>query len=89
MWNKTRAAELLKIKYPIIQGSFGGNFSSAKLVSTISNLGGMGSFGLNSCTPEDILRIDKEIKNLTKKTYVVNLWVSLENDSRDNYKKED
>jgi nitronate monooxygenase len=89
MWNKTRAAELLKIKYPIIQGPFGGNFSSAKLVSTVSNLGGMGSFGLNSYTPEDILRIDNEIKNLTKKPYVLNLWVPLKNDPVDNYKKED
>jgi nitronate monooxygenase len=89
MWNKTRVAELLKIKYPIIQGPFGGNFSSAKLVSTVSNLGGMGSFGLNSYTPEDILRIDKEIKNLTKNPYVLNLWVPLKNDPVDNYKKED
>ena len=89
MWNKTRAVELLKIKYPIIQGPFGGNFSSAKLVSTVSNLGGMGSFGLNSYTPEDILRIDKEIKNLTKKPYVLNLWVPLKNDPVDNYKKQD
>jgi len=89
MWNKTRAAELLKIKYPIIQGPFGGNFSSVKLVSTVSNLGGMGSFGLNSYTPEDILKIDKEIKNLTNKPYVLNLWVPLKNDPVDNYKKED
>ena len=89
MWNKTRAAELLKIKYPIIQGPFGGNFSSAKLVSTVSNLGGMGSFGLNSYTPEDILRIDKEIKNLTKKSYVLNLWVPLKDDPADTYDKND
>ena len=89
MWNKTRVAELLKIKYPIIQGPFGGNFSSAKLVSTVSNLGGMGSFGLNSYTPEDILRIDKEVKIQTKNPYVLNLWVPLKNDPVDNYKKED
>lgn len=89
MWNKTRATALLKIKYPIIQGPFGGSFSSAKLVSTVSNLGGMGSFGLNSYSPEDILRIDKEIRNLTKKPYVLNLWVPLKNDPVDYYKKED
>lgn len=89
MWNKTRAAELLKIKYPIIQGPFGGNFSSAKLVSTVSNLGGMGSFGLNSYSPEDIFRIDKEIKNLTKKSYVLNLWVPLKDDPVDTYDKND
>lgn len=88
MWNKTSATELLKIKYPIIQGPFGGNFSSAKLVSTVSNLGGMGSFGLNSYPPDDILRIDKEIKCLTKNSYALNLWVPLKNDPIACYKKE-
>lgn len=89
MWNKTFVTELLKIKYPIIQGPFGGSFSSAKLVSTVSNLGGMGSFGLNSYSPEDILRIDREIKSLTEKSYALNLWVPLKNDPLDYYKKED
>jgi nitronate monooxygenase len=49
----------------------------------------MGSFGLNSYSPEDILRIDREIKNLTKKTYALNLWVPIKNDPLEDYKKED
>ena len=74
MWNKTRVTELLKIKYPIIQGPFGGKFSSSKLVATVSNLGGMGSFGLNSYSPEEILEIDKEI-NWSKELFKKNqLW---------------
>jgi nitronate monooxygenase len=89
MWNKTQATKLLKIKYPIIQGPFGGTFSSVKLVSTVSNLGGMGSFGLNSYSPEEMLEVDKEIKQLTNKPYALNLWVPLKNDPTDNYEKED
>ena len=89
MWNKTRATEILKIKYPIIQGPFGGKFSSPQLVSTVSNLGGMGSFGLNSYSPEAISRIDKEIKHLTEKSYLLNLWVPLKNDPVNYYRKED
>ncbi|MEQ8422439.1 MAG: nitronate monooxygenase [Arenibacter algicola] len=89
MWNKTRVTELLKIKYPIIQGPFGGRFSSAKLVSTVSNLGGMGSFGLNAYSAEDILRIDKKIKGLTNEPYALNLWVPLNDDPVDYYEKED
>jgi len=89
MWNKTPATELLKIKYPIIQGPFGGSFSSAKLVSTVSNLGGMGSFGLNSYSSEDIERINREIKNLTEKPYALNLWVPLKDDPADNYNNKD
>jgi len=87
MWNRTRVTELLKIKYPIIQGPFGGKFSSSQLVSTVSNLGGMGSFGLNSYTPEDILKIDKEIKGLTSMPYALNLWVPLKDDPIDTYEK--
>tara|TARA_R110002094_G_scaffold120728_2_gene115570 strand:+ start:908 stop:1180 length:273 start_codon:yes stop_codon:yes gene_type:complete len=52
-------------------------------------LGGMGSFGLNSYSPEGISRIDKEIKNLTEKSYVLNLWVPLKNDPVDYYKKDE
>jgi len=89
MWNKTPATELLKIKYPIIQGPFGGKFSSVKLVSSVSNLGGMGSFGLNSYSPEEILRIDKEIKLWTEKPYMLNLWVPLKDDPANNFENKD
>ncbi|WP_422349497.1 NAD(P)H-dependent flavin oxidoreductase [Flagellimonas sp.] len=80
MWNKTKVSELLNIEYPIIQGPFGGRFSTAKLVSTVSNLGGMGSFGLNAYQPEEILEVNTEIKKRTDKPYALNLWVPLKND---------
>ena len=89
MWNKTRATELLRIKYPIIQGPFGGKFSSVKLVSSVSNLGGMGSFGLNSYSPEEILEIDEEIKRSTDKAYMLNLWVPFKDDPANSFEKKD
>lgn len=89
MWNNTLATELLTIKYPIIQGPFGGRFSSVKLVSTVSNLGGMGSFGLNSYAPDEMLVVDKAIKQATTKPYALNLWVPLVNDPIDHFKKKD
>lgn len=75
MWHRTPVSELLHIKYPIIQGPFGGNFSSVKLVSTVSNAGGLGSFGLNSYSPEEIKQIDQEIRANTSLPYALNLWV--------------
>jgi len=33
MWYNTKVAELLTIDYPILQGPFGGNFSSVELVA--------------------------------------------------------
>ena len=45
MWNNTKFTKLLGIDYPIVQGPFGGGLSSVKLTSTVSNTGGLGSFG--------------------------------------------
>jgi nitronate monooxygenase len=38
MWYQTKATEILGIEYPILQGSFGGNLSSVKLVSYFEHL---------------------------------------------------
>ncbi|MEP6738664.1 MAG: nitronate monooxygenase [Chryseolinea sp.] len=81
MWNKTPFTELLRIKYPIVQGPFGGGLSSITLASTVSNLGGMGSFGAQPLTPEQILETSQEIRKLTNKPYAINLWVN-DRDSR-------
>ena len=89
MWNKTAVSQLLNIEYPIFQGPFGGRFSSTKLVATVSNLGGLGSFGLNAYGPEEILEIDQEIRGLTNKPYVLNLWVPLAHDPADGFKEKD
>ncbi len=80
MWNNTAVSELLKIKYPIIQGAFGGSFSSVELVAAVSNAGGLGSFGLNARSPQEILKIDAAIRQSTNATYALNLWVPLAND---------
>lgn len=88
MWNKTSATRLLSIKYPIIQGPFGGRFSSARLVSAVSNAGGMGSFGLNSYPPEEIGEVNAQIKALTSKPYALNLWVPLKDDPAESYRPE-
>ena len=89
MWNKTSATRLLGIEYPIVQGPFGGRFSSARLVSVVSNSGGMGSFGLNSYPPEEILEVNAQIKALTTKPYALNLWVPLKDDPAESYRPED
>jgi nitronate monooxygenase len=39
MWYNTKVTELLTIDYPILQGPFGGNFSSVELVASVSNMG--------------------------------------------------
>lgn len=54
MWNDTAISRRLGIRYPIVQGPFGGGLSSARLVATVSNAGGLGSFGAQGMPPNRI-----------------------------------
>src|SRR5687767_499851 len=76
MWNKTGLTKSLDIEYPILQGPFGGNFSTVELVAAVSNAGGVGGYGAYTLTPQEIAATAKKIKSLTNKPYNINLWVS-------------
>jgi nitronate monooxygenase len=52
-WNKTRVSSILGIEYPIIQGPLGG-LSTQRLTATVSNFGGLGSFGAHGLGPSAI-----------------------------------
>jgi nitronate monooxygenase len=78
MWNKTQAAARLGIEYPIVQGPFGGGVSSTALASTVSNAGGLGSFGADGLSPDAIVSLVSELRALTDKPFAVNLWVPRE-----------
>jgi nitronate monooxygenase len=76
MWYQTKASEILGIQYPILQGPFGGNLSSVRLVSTVSDAGGLGGYGAYTLSPQEIVEIDRQIKAATGRPYNINLWVS-------------
>jgi nitronate monooxygenase len=76
MWYNTKVAELLNIEYPILQGPFGGNYSSVELVATVSNLGGLGGYGAYTLTPQELVAVHNKIKAATDKPFNINLWVS-------------
>jgi nitronate monooxygenase len=76
MWNRTSASKKLGIEFPILQGPFGGNLSTVKLTSTVSNLGGLGGYGAYTLSPQEISETIRQIKSLTDKPYNINLWVS-------------
>src|SRR6185437_1960594 len=76
-WSQTRVSELLKLKYPIIQGPLGG-FSSQRLTAAVSNFGGLGSFGAHGLDPGAIEDVIAEIRSLTAKPFAMNLCVSME-----------
>ena len=76
-WNNTRVSSTLAIEYPIIQGPLGG-LSSERLTATVSNFGGLGSFGAHGLSPSAIKDVISEIRALTPKPFAINLWVSME-----------
>jgi nitronate monooxygenase len=76
MWYNTKVAELLTIDYPILQGPFGGNFSSVELVASVSNMGGLGGYGAYTLSPRELIAVNSKIKAATNKPYNINLWVS-------------
>ena len=75
MWNKTKFTDLLGIKYPIVQGPFGSGLSSVALTSTVSNAGGLGSFGGQPFTANEIIETCVAIRKATDKPFNINLWV--------------
>jgi nitronate monooxygenase len=76
MWYNTKATERLGIRYPLLQGPFGGNLSSVDLVATVSNAGGLGGYGAYTLSPEEIISVGRQIQAATNQPYNINLWVS-------------
>lgn len=89
MWKKNDLTEKLGIEYPIIQGPFGGGFSTSLLTATVSNSGGLGSFGAHNLSPTEIKEKVTEIRSLTKRPFAVNLWVSDHDDEVRSLNRED
>lgn len=77
----TSVSQKLGIRHPVIQGPFGGSFSTVRLVAAVSNLGGLGSFGLQAYDTGGIRRIVRELHAATDRPFAVNLWVSDRDDA--------
>jgi nitronate monooxygenase len=73
---ETEAARRLGVRYPIIQGPFGGGLSTTRLAATVSNMGGLGSYGAHILAPDEIGHMAAEIRSLTSRPFALNLWVS-------------
>ncbi|WP_028466849.1 NAD(P)H-dependent flavin oxidoreductase [Nisaea denitrificans] len=70
------AVARLGIRHPIIQGPFGGGLSTVELAATVSNRGGLGSYGAHITAPEEIGALTHELASATAKPFALNLWVS-------------
>jgi len=72
---RTRISELLSIKLPIIQAPMAGGPTTPKLVSAVSNAGGLGMIGAGYMTPEALDAAIKETRRKTDKPLGVNVFL--------------
>lgn len=89
MWTETKFTKLLGLDLPIIQGPFGGKMSSVELTSIVSNAGGLGSYGCQPYSANEILEISKAIRKKTNKPFNLNLWVKDHDENSKDFGQED
>jgi nitronate monooxygenase len=76
MWQQNNLTRQLQLSYPIVQGPFGSGLSSQAMLVSVSEAGGLGSYGLQHLSPEAIRTLGAELHAATQKPFNLNLWVS-------------
>ncbi|MEU3014132.1 NAD(P)H-dependent flavin oxidoreductase [Nocardia asteroides] len=66
---------LTGIEHPIVQGPFGGGISTVELLATVSNGGGLGSFGAHILDGTAITELVAACRARTDQPFNINLWV--------------
>ncbi|WP_254431391.1 nitronate monooxygenase family protein [Agromyces sp. Marseille-P2726] len=74
-----RLTTALGIRHPIVLGPFGG-LSSVELTAAVSELGGLGSYGLYGYDAARIAETATELRAATRRPFALNLWLPLEMD---------
>ena len=82
-WPQGRLGDLLGVRYPIVQGPFGGGLSSVRLAAAVSDAGGLGSYGGHHLPPDDLTDLVKRLRAATDGPFAVNLWVPQPGEDRD------
>lgn len=73
---QTSFTSRLGLRLPIVQGPFGGGLSTVRLASTVSNLGGLGSYGAHVLKADAVAQVIADLRAATSEPFAVNLWVS-------------
>lgn len=64
----------LGVRHPIVLGPFGG-LSSVELAATVSELGGLGSFGLYAYDADRIIETGAALRAATDAPFALNVWL--------------
>ncbi len=77
MWNTNAFTSRFGLRWPIVQGPFGGGNSSVALVAAVSNAGALGSLGAVGLAPAEIRATAAAIRAATDRPFNLNLWVPI------------
>lgn len=75
-WADNSFTRALGLRYPIVQGPFGGHLSSVELVALVSNFGALGSYGAHMLSAAQIVELADDIRKRTDRPFNLNLWAS-------------
>lgn len=75
---QSKMTKLLQIEHPIIQAPMAGGITTSSLVSSVSNAGGLGMIGAGYMSSSQIRDQIREVKQLTKKNFGINLFIPSE-----------
>lgn len=75
MARRSEAQKRLGIEHPVIQGPFGGGLSTVALAATVSNAGGLGSFGAHLLEGDEIVNLAADLRAATDGSFAINLWM--------------
>lgn len=81
-WTRTPFTQKFDLRYPIVQGPFGGGISRIALTAAVSEAGGLGSFGAHHLSPQDLDATIGQLQSATDQPFAVNLWVPLPDQPR-------
>jgi nitronate monooxygenase len=73
MWKNTLTKKL-RVTYPIIKAPMFGT-DSPELIASVSNSGGLGTYGIGRSSGEVIRSVIKQIRELTDQPFAINLFI--------------
>lgn len=74
MTNPTRLTNLLGVDSPVMLGAFGG-LSSVELTARVSELGGLGSYGMYGYSSARVRETAGSLRTATARPFALNLWL--------------
>ena len=86
--NAQRFTERLGIRHPILLGAFGG-LSSVELTAAVSELGGLGSYGLYGYDAARIAETAAALRAATNRPFALNLWLPLATEAERRAQRDD